>query len=110
MLNEDGNESEVVGYIMLALNKEKRKSFIQGLFVAEKYRHKEIAKGLIKEAEKYSRTIGCKDIIAEMNYHLLKFYNDLGFSIYKRKNDSTFWISKSLERNVELEKESDWQR
>lgn len=110
LLKDDGNESEVAGYIMLELNREKRYSFIQGLFVEEKYRHRGIAKRLINEAESYSKSIGCKNIEAEMRYHLFEFYKDLGFSIYKNKNNSTYFISKNLERNVKIEKDNDWER
>lgn len=110
LLNEDGKESKIVGYIMLELNKEKRYSFIQGLLVEEKYRHRGIAKRLINEAENYSKSIGCKVIEAEMRDYLFGFYNDLGFSIYKKKNASTYFISKNLERNVEIEKDNDLER
>ena len=95
---------------MIELNKEKRRSFIQGLFVEEKYRHIGIAKRLINEAEEYSRSIGCKVIGVEMRDYLFRFYNKLGFSIDKMKNDSTYFISKNLERTVEIEKNSDWER
>lgn len=110
MLNDDGKESQIIGYIMIEMNKEKRRSFIQGLFVEEKYRHRGIAKRLINEAEDYSRSKGCKVIGAEMRDYLFRFYNKLGFSIDKMKNNSTYFISKNLERNVAIEKNSDWER
>lgn len=87
LLNNDGSESEIVGYIMLELNKRKDYSFIQSLFVEQRYRHRGIAKKLINEAENYSRSIGCKDMKAEMRDYLFEFYKKLGFSIYKKKND-----------------------
>lgn len=110
MVNGDGEESGIVGYIMLELNKEKTYSFIQGLFVEEKYRHSGIAKRLINEAENYSKNIGCKVIQAEVRDYLFGFYKDLEFSIYKMKNDHTYFIGKNLERNVEREKENNWER
>ncbi len=110
LLNGEGKESEIIGYIMLELNKEKRYSFIQGLFVEEKYRHRGIAKRLINEAENYSRSIGCKVIEAEIRNYLFRFYNELGFSIYEKKNDSFYFVSKNLERNIEKEKDSGWER
>lgn len=110
LLNDDGRESEIVGYIMLELNKRENYSFIQGLFVEERYRHRGIAKRLIDEAENYSRNIGCKDIKAEMRHYLFGFYNELRFSIYKKKNDSTYFISKNLERNKEIKEYRDWER
>ena len=103
-------ESEIVGYIMLELNKRESYSFIQGLFVEEGYRHRGIAKRLVKEAENYSRSIGCKDIEAEMRDYLFGFYSDLRFSIYKKKNDSTYFISKSLERNKKIKEDGDLER
>lgn len=81
-----------------------RYSFIQGLFVEEEYRHSGIAKRLINEVEKYSKSIGCKNIKAEMRTDLFWFYNKLGFSIFKQKNGSTYWIIKNLERNKETER------
>lgn len=110
LLNDDGMESEIVGYIMLELNKRESYSFIQGLFVEEGYRHRGIAKRLVNEAENYSRSIGCKDIEAEMRDYLFGFYSNLGFSIYKKKNDSTYFISKSLERNKEIREDGDLER
>ena len=110
LLNDEGSESEIVGYIMLELNKRESCSFIQSLFVEERYRHRGIAKKLINEAENYSRSIGCKDMKAEMRYYLFGFYKKLGFSIYKKKNDSTYFISKSLEINKEIRKNGNWER
>lgn len=110
MVNGDGEESGIVGYIMLELNKEKTCSFIQGLFVEEKYRHSGIAKRLINEAQNYSKNIGCKVIEAEVRDYLFGFYKDLEFSIYKMKNGHTYFICKNLERNVEREKENNWER
>ena len=109
LLNNDGSESEIVGYIMLELDKRKDYSFIQSLFVEQRYRHRGIAKKLINEAENYSRSIGCKDMKAEMRDYLFEFYKKLGFSIYKKKNDSTYFISKSLEKNKKI-REEDWER
>lgn len=106
LLNSNGEESEIVGYIMLELNKAKAYSFIQGLFVEEKYRHNGIAKRLINEAENYSKSIGCKVIKAEVRDYLFRYYKALGFSIFKWKNDYTCFICKNLERNVEVEKEN----
>ena len=108
--NDYGIESEIVGYIMLELNKRESYSFIQGLFVEERYRHRGIAKRLINEAEIYSRSIGCKNIKAEIKNYLFGFYNDLGFSICKKKNDSTYFISKSLERIKEISEDRDLER
>lgn len=108
--NDYGIESEIVGYIMLELNKRESYSFIQGLFVEERYRHRGIAKRLINEAENYSRSIGCKNIKAEIKNYLFGFYNDLGFSICKKKNDSTYFISKSLERIKEISEDRDLER
>lgn len=110
LLNDDGMESELVGYIMLELNKRESYSFIQGLFVEERYRHRGIAKRLVNEAENYSRSIGCKVVEAEMRDYLFGFYSDLGFSIYKKKNDSTYLISKNLERNKEIKEDGDLER
>lgn len=110
LLNDYGIESEIVGYIMLELNKRESYSFIQGLFVEERYRHRGIAKRLINEAENYSRSIGYKNIKAEMKNYLFEFYNDLGFSICKKKNDSTYFISKSLERIKEIREDGDLER
>ncbi len=110
MSNDYGIESEIVGYIMLELNKRESYSFIQGLFVEERYRHRGIAKRLINEAENYSRSIGCKNIKAEIKNYLFGFYNDLGFSICKKKNDSTYFISKSLERIKEISEDRDLER
>ena len=47
LLNDEGFESRIVGYIMLELNKEESYTFIQGLFVEEDYRKRGIAKRLI---------------------------------------------------------------
>ena len=74
VVNGDGEESEIVGYIMLELNKEKTYFFIQGLFVEEKYRHSGIANRLINEAENYSKNIGCKVIEAEVRDYLFGVY------------------------------------
>lgn len=54
--------------------------------------------------------IGCKNIKAEMKNYLFGFYNDLGFSICKKKNDSTYFISKSLERIKEIREDGDLER
>lgn len=35
---------------------------------------------------------------------------DLGFSIYKKKNDSTYFLSKSLERNKKIREDGDLER
>lgn len=110
LLNDDGRENEIVGYIMLELNKRESCSYIQSLFVEERYRHRGIAKKLINEAENYSRSIGCKNIEAEIRYYLFRLYEELGFSIYKKKNDSTYFISKNLERNKEIKEYQDWER
>ncbi len=110
LLNDNGSENEIVGYIMLELNKRKSYSYIQGLFVEERYIHREIAKELIHKAENYSRSIGCKNILAEARSYLLGFYKKLGFSIDKKKNDSTYFISKSLEINKEIREDGDWER
>ncbi len=110
MSNDYGIESEIVGYIMLELNKRESYSFIQGLFVEERYRHRGIAKRLINEAENYSRSIGCKNIEAEIKNYLFGFYNDLGFSMCKKKNDSTYFFSKSLERIKEISEDRDLER
>ena len=110
LLNDDGIQSEIVGYIMLALNKRENYSFIQGLFVEEKYRHRGIAKRLVNEAENYSRNIGCRDIQAESMSHLLRFYNKLGFSIYKGISETKYIIFKNLERDKEIRKDDEWER
>ena len=110
LLNDYGIESEIVGYIMLELNKRESYSFIQGLFVEERYRYRGIAKRLINEAENYSKSIGCKNIKAEMKNYLFGFYNDLGFSTCKKKDDSTYFISKSLERIKEIREDGDFER
>lgn len=110
LINDSGIEGEIVAYIMLELNKKQGYSFIQGLFVEEKYRNRGIAKRLINEAESYSKRIGCKDIKAEMQSYLFKFYNKLGFSIYKKQTDTKYRISKSLEKNNEIKKDTNWER
>lgn len=112
LLNDDGVEKEIVGYIMLELSKKESEpySYIQGLYVEEKYRNRGIAKRLINEAENYSKSVGAKGIEAEMRFELFEFYNKLGFSIYKKKNDSTYRISKDLEKNKEMKKDDDWER
>lgn len=110
LLNDDGSENEIIGYIMLELNNRKSYSYIQGLFVEEIYRHIGIAKELIHKAENYSRSIGCKNILAEARRDLVGFYKKLGFSIDKKKNDSTYFISKSLEINKEVREDGDWER
>lgn len=110
LLNDDGIQSEIVGYIMLALNKRENYSFIQGLFVEEKYRHRGIAKRLVNEAENYSRSIGCIDIKAESRPHLLRFYNKLGFSTYKGISETKYIIFKNLGRDKEIRKDDEWER
>lgn len=110
LLNDDGIESEIVGYIMLQLDRMERNSFIQGLFVEEKYRNRGIAKRLINEAETYSKSIGCKKIEAEMRQRLYRFYTQLRGSISKKKNDSTDIISKGLEKNKRIKEDDDWEK
>lgn len=88
---------------MLFEDRKDNNVFIQGLFVEEEYRHKGIAKGLVSEAESYSKSIGRKNITAEARSNLLRFYGGLGFSVAGRKNDWTFMISKSLERDKQIE-------
>ena len=110
LLNDNGSENEIVGYIMLELNKRKSYSYIQGLFIEERYRHKGIAKELIHKAENYSKSIGCKNILAEAKRYLLGFYKKLGFCIDKEKNDQTYFIYKSLEINKEIREDADWER
>lgn len=109
LLNDSGNKSEIIGYIMLHLDKEKNNSFIQGLFVEEEYRGKGIGKELITEAGNYSKDVGCKYIeaIVSSYYLFIKFYRKLGFSIDKKITNSKYIISKNLERSKELEKEDD---
>ena len=38
-----------------------------------------------------------------MRAYLFGLYRKLGFSIYGKKNDSTYFISKGLEKNKEIE-------
>lgn len=112
LLNDNGIEKEIVGYIMLELSKRESEPYlyIQGLYVEEKYRNRGIAKRLINEAENYSKSVGAKGIEAEMRLELFEFYNKLGFSIYKKKNDSTYRISKDLEKNKAIKKDDDWEK
>ncbi len=100
----------MIRYIMLELNKKERHTFIQGLFVEEKYRQNGVAKRLISEAENYSKSIGYIGIEADIQSYLFKFYNKLGFSISKRPTDTKYRISKSLEKNMEIKKDTDLDR
>ena len=107
LLNDEGFESRIVGYIMLELNKEESYTLIQGLFVEEDYRKRGIAKRLINEAEEYSKSIACQCMKAEARDYLLKFYRNLGFGINGMKNSSTYYISKNLERDKQIEEDDE---
>ncbi len=45
-----------------------------------------------------------------MRDYLWGFYKELGFSIYKKKNNSTYFISKSLEINKKISEDGEWER
>ena len=103
LLDDNGNENSIVGYLMLELGNRNTPSYIQALFVEEAYRKRGIAKQLICEAENYSKSLGCKYITAFARSHLLRFYGKFGFSITGKKNDWTYHISKCLERDRQQE-------
>ena len=103
LVDDTGNRNQIIGYIMLELSEKRNYSHIQGLFVEEKYRHRGIAKRLINEAENYSKSIGSKRITASVAPRLLRFYNNLGFSISKELGPTNIMILKNLEKSKEIE-------
>ena len=106
LVNKSREEIKTVGYIMLELNKRDRHSFIQGLFIEEEYRKQGIARRLVNEAERYSKGLGFNFITAETRQDVFtEFYRNLGYSIKSRKNATTYWIFKALEKERKQDNE-----
>ncbi len=98
LINNDGSEGQIIGYIMLQSSRINNSSYIQGLFVEEKYRNMGIAKRLIEEAENYSKKIGSRYIEAEITYNLFRLYSKLGYFVTKSITSSKNIIQKDLEK------------
>lgn len=109
LIDDVGNESGIIGFLLVELNKKRNCSYIQGLFVEKEYRGRGIAKRLISEAEIYTKSIGGERIEADVMPDLFGFYIKLGFSIKKQLSSSKYRISKELEKIKKIEKEDEFE-
>lgn len=103
LLDSTGNETNIVGYIMLELNRAEKHSYIQALYVEPAYRKNGIGTNLINTAEDYSRSMGFKYISASVRDYLFRFYRKFGFSINSKITNWKYFISKNLVREKELD-------
>lgn len=98
LLNQDREETRIVGYIMLEINKTMNQSHIQGLFIEKEYRRRGIARRLVEETENYSKRQGIKTISADAKWEVFtKLYRNMGYSIISSQNSVMYRIGKMLE-------------
>lgn len=66
----EGTESSPVGYL-------------EGIYVAEDFRHRGLARALLKECEDWARTMGCREFASDCelgNTQSLRFHLGVGFT------------------------------